>query len=303
VFSYNSRTDDVHIRNATSHSFDPISAGLLLLRFHFDAAGAASTRKSGNDCTERCEPHFLDRERMERRIGHARFHDGPTPPQCNVEAGSLVLRSIGRSLDAGISCTAELAGSPPAYGCRRSALQSESSVAGSFGFSNSTTAQMNQFLIEFQKVRDIYEKVATPKTGLLCITRVFEGCPGVRLYRDSWKSGTAEIFFAVWTDDESRNSGRIHYNIHAFKMRQFKGHVITSRDFADDFRKTFRGLTNAWPNIRMDFGPLNLMQGWIQFREETFERDVLELMNQFAAVSRIIDQLLQERIAPVRQRR
>jgi hypothetical protein len=163
---------------------------------------------------------------------------------------------------------------------------------------------MNQFLIEFQKIRDIYDKVATQKSGLLCITRVFEGCPGVRLYRDSWKSGTAEIFFAVWTDNDSRSSGRIHYNIHALKMRQFKGHVITSRDFADDFRKNFKPLSNSWPNIRMDYGPLNLMQGWIQFREECFEPDVLRLMYQFAAtVSPIIDQLLQERIASVRQGR
>jgi hypothetical protein len=33
------------------------------------------------------------------------------------------------------------------------------------------------------------------------------------------------------------------------------------------------------------------------------ERDVLGLMNLFAAVCPIIDQLLEERIAPVRQRR
>jgi hypothetical protein len=162
---------------------------------------------------------------------------------------------------------------------------------------------MKQFLIEFQKVRDIYDKLASQKSGLLCVTRVFEGCPGVRLQRDSWKSGEAEIFFSVWTDNDSRNSGRIHYNIHALKMRQFKGHVITSRDFANDFRKNFRALNGSWQNVRVDYGPLNLMQGWIQFREETFERDVLGLLSQFAAICPIIDRLLEERIAPVRQRR
>ena len=162
---------------------------------------------------------------------------------------------------------------------------------------------MKQFLIEFQKIRDVYDKDASSKSGLICVTSVFEGCPGVKLHRDSWKSGAAEIFFSVWTDNDSGNADRIHYNIHAFKMRQFKDHVITSRDFADDFRKNFKALSSSWPNVRVDYGPLNLMQGWIEFREETFERDVLGLLSQFAAVCRIIDRLLEERIAPVRQRR
>jgi hypothetical protein len=162
---------------------------------------------------------------------------------------------------------------------------------------------MKQFLIEFEKIRDAYDKVASQKSGLLCVTSVFEGCSGVKLHRDSWKSGAAEIFFSVWTDQETRTAGRIHYNIHAFKMRQFKGHVVTSRDFADDFRKNFRSVSGSWPNVRVDFGPLNLMQGWIEFREESFERDVLGLLSQFAAVCRIIDRLLEERIVPGRQRR
>jgi hypothetical protein len=162
---------------------------------------------------------------------------------------------------------------------------------------------MKQFLIEFQKVRDIYDKVASQKSGLICSTSVFEGCPQVTLHRDSWKSGTAGIFFSIWTDNDSRNTGRIHYNIHALKMREFKGHVITSRDFADDFRKNFKALSSSWPNVRVDYGPLNLMQGWIVFREDSFERDVLRLMSHFAGICPVIDRLLEERIAPVRLRR
>jgi hypothetical protein len=162
---------------------------------------------------------------------------------------------------------------------------------------------MKQFLIEFQKIRDIYDKADSQRSGLLCVTNVFEGCPGVKLHRESWKSGAAEIFFSVWTDNDSRNSGRIHYNIHAFKMRQFKGHIIASRDFAGDFRKNFKALSSSWPNVRVDYGPLNLMQGWTEFREDSFQRDVLGLMNLFASLCPIIDQLLEERIVPGRPRR
>src|SRR3954466_7533561 len=91
VFSYNSRTDDVHFRNTASHSFFPISPGLLLLRLDFNAAGAAGAGESGDDRPERREPHFLDCQCVERRIGHACVHDGSASPQGNAEAGSLVL--------------------------------------------------------------------------------------------------------------------------------------------------------------------------------------------------------------------
>jgi hypothetical protein len=162
---------------------------------------------------------------------------------------------------------------------------------------------MKQFLTEFQKIRDIYEKAESRKSGLICVTGVFEDSPYVRLHRDSWISETSGVFFSVWSDKDSPKSGRIHYNIHALKMRQFKFHVITSRDFASAFRKKFMPLSSPWPNVRVDYGPLNLMQGWIEFREESFESDVLGLMNQFASVCHIIDRLLEERITLVRQRR
>ena len=162
---------------------------------------------------------------------------------------------------------------------------------------------MKQFLSEFQKIRDLYDKDTSQQTGLTCVTGEFEGCPFVKLHRQAWISGTSGVFFSVWADKDSRNSGRIHYNIHALKMRQFKFHVITSRDFANDFRKKFKTVSNSWPNVRVDYGPLNLMQGWIEFRQESFESDVLGLMHRFAAIGPIIDRLLEERIAPVRQRR
>jgi hypothetical protein len=49
---YNLRTDDVHIRYTTPRPFHPISPGLSLLRFDFDATGAAGSRESGNALPE-----------------------------------------------------------------------------------------------------------------------------------------------------------------------------------------------------------------------------------------------------------
>ncbi|HET9132378.1 MAG TPA: hypothetical protein VFO86_15590 [Terriglobia bacterium] len=162
---------------------------------------------------------------------------------------------------------------------------------------------MKQFLTEFQKIKEIYDKSESRKSRLICATGVFGDCPFVKLYRDSWMSGTSGVFFSVWANKDSLTTGHIHYNIHALKMRQFKFHVITSRDFASAFRKKFKPFSSPWPNVCVDYGPLNLMEGWIEFREESFERDVLGLMIQFAAICRIIDRLLEERIAPVRQPR
>jgi hypothetical protein len=93
--------------------------------------------------------------------------------------------------------------------------------------------------------------------------------------------------------------GRILYNIHALKMRHLEGYSITSIDFAQQFRREFSHLSDSWPNVRVDHGPLTLMQGWIELDMSTFVRDVLELMERFKPVSRIIDKLLAQRaVAP-----
>jgi len=156
------------------------------------------------------------------------------------------------------------------------------------------------FSDEFHKIKLEYEKSAFGKPGLTCSTRTFEGCPALSLQKDSWTSDPARIFFSVWTDGNAATH-RVHYNIHAFKLRQFKGHVITSRGFADEFRKHFRNLREDWPNVNTDLGPLNLMQGWIHFSEATFPRDVLLLMTRFEKVSAIIDRMLEKRMIPHRR--
>jgi hypothetical protein len=106
------------------------------------------------------------------------------------------------------------------------------------------------------------------------------------------------IFFSIWLDEESVQRQRLKYNIHALKLRQLTAYRATSIDFAKEFRKHFAGLQSDWPNIRVDFGPLTLMQGWIPMIEKNMGRDVLGLMNRFGKIVPIIDTMLQDRLRP-----
>jgi hypothetical protein len=54
-------------------------------------------------------------------------------------------------------------------------------------------------------------------------------------------------------------------------------------------------MQSDWPNVRVDFGPLTLMQGWIPIIDKTFDRDLLALLNRFGKISPIIDEMLNAR--------
>jgi hypothetical protein len=66
-------------------------------------------------------------------------------------------------------------------------------------------------------------------------------------------------------------------------------------------------MRDGWPNVSVDYGPLTLMQGWIEvapdraeqdvleqdiLEEEILEQDILALMERFRLVSPLIDRLL-----------
>ena len=137
-------------------------------------------------------------------------------------------------------------------------------------------------------------------TGLLCRQASYDGCHVLKLQKPAWASdatagsGDAGIFFAIWVNDAIRRQ-RAYYNIHALKLRHLDRYQITSRDFAAAFRGRFKEVQRDWPNVSIDYGPQNLMQGWIAIDEETFEADALKLMVRFDKISPIIDRLLADR--------
>jgi hypothetical protein len=124
----------------------------------------------------------------------------------------------------------------------------------------------------------------------------------LKIQKKSWinTSQTAKpfeesIFFSVWLNDESVGKSKLHYNIHALKLRQLTDYSIKSREFADAFRLRFKTFEKEWPNVSVNYGPLTLMEGWITIDEEKLEGIILDLAHKFSEIAFIIDDLLAER--------
>jgi hypothetical protein len=106
------------------------------------------------------------------------------------------------------------------------------------------------------------------------------------------------IFYSAWVTSDGAAQGRAEYNIHSLKLRQLRGYRLTSIDFCKRFRAEFEESKSAWPNVRTDYGPLTLMQGWIAI-DGSFASEVLKLMNRFGReAAPIIDELVKQRTKP-----
>jgi hypothetical protein len=138
--------------------------------------------------------------------------------------------------------------------------------------------------------------------GLVCKQGRFGRCPVLKLQKPAWTNDPMDeirnetgIFFSIWSVPDAVPRNRVHYNIHALKLRQLKGYAITSRDFADGFRNRFVSIRDAWPHVSTEYGPLTLMQGWIESEIDRVEDDLFRLMEQFDDVIPVIDLLLARR--------
>lgn len=155
-----------------------------------------------------------------------------------------------------------------------------------------------------QELSDVLARVKArfdeqSRHGLVCRRGFYKDCCVVKLQKASWTNDSMKeiqnesgIFFSVWSDSVSLSRGRVMYNIHALKLRLLKGHVITSRDFADNFRKNFTPARPDWPNVRTDYGPATLMQGWVESAPGPLFRNIFALMEHFVALSPLLDHLL-----------
>ncbi len=150
-----------------------------------------------------------------------------------------------------------------------------------------------------ERVRKRVEAELYEKHRLRCAVGEWIDSAGIKLQKDSWTDeGFGDgIFFSVWVGEKDVEKNRFNYNIHALKLRSLTGYTIKSREFADSFRRKFRGSAEGWPNVSTDYGPQTLMQGWMELNDQTFEGDVLALLDRFVAIHEIIDEMLKERKA------
>ena len=156
------------------------------------------------------------------------------------------------------------------------------------------------FLDKFKRVADSIDKSILDQNGLEISIGIVLNSVYSKLYKPEWTNdinnpldAEARIFFSIWVNEKTILEKKVFYNIHAFKLRKLKGYSILSREFAESFRKQFLKYQSNWENISVEFGPLTLMQGWIELKEENFENDISNLTSNFIKIEYLIDNTLQ----------
>jgi hypothetical protein len=121
----------------------------------------------------------------------------------------------------------------------------------------------------------------------------------LKLYKKKWLNDSEQeinaktkIFFSIWVNDKTLKENKIFYNIHALKLRHLRDHSISSRDFAEKFRRDFKKIQQHWENISLNFGPLTLMEGWSEIHTGDIETIIVSLANNFLTIDHIIDKTL-----------
>jgi hypothetical protein len=155
------------------------------------------------------------------------------------------------------------------------------------------------FLTVFRKAADGLDSKLLTQKKLDVEVGVWLESVVLRMQKSAWANkpyerpqSDAAIFFSIWLNDKALKEYRLFYNIHALKLRQLRGYTITSREFAAAFRSRLKPFEKLWPNVRVDLGPLTLMEGWEKFNAATVEQDVRALAGKFLEIDTIIDELL-----------
>jgi len=152
---------------------------------------------------------------------------------------------------------------------------------------------------KFQKIADGFDKDLLRKKQLeIAVVEILDSV-ALKVYKKSWANkvqdpltSRSRIFFSVWVNDKTLKQGKVSYNIHALKLRELEGYKIISTDFANGFRGRFKYFKDLWPNVRLDYGPLTLMEGWVKLDDLNFEERILALGKNFLKIDHIIDDLL-----------
>jgi hypothetical protein len=157
------------------------------------------------------------------------------------------------------------------------------------------------YLEKFRKSADQLDKKILDAKQLEVNVGITLNSAVLKLYKRKWTNDKTDpinsktrIFFAIWVNEETIKRNKIFYNIHALKLRQLKGYSITSREFANSFRRDFKKYETDWENVNLKFGPLTLMEGWEYFENESLEKIILKLANNFLQIEHLIENTLKE---------
>ena len=157
------------------------------------------------------------------------------------------------------------------------------------------------YLSIFKKAASQLDKKELSKKQMHVATGLVLESVFLKLYKLNWANQSPDpltapsrIFFSVWINYKGISENKVFYNIHALKLRQLNGYAITSRQFATDFRNVFGKYEKHWPNVRTDFGPLTLMEGWVKLDAATTHDEIVQLAKSFLKIDHLIDELLEK---------
>ncbi|MDC8101190.1 hypothetical protein [Chryseobacterium rhizosphaerae] len=155
------------------------------------------------------------------------------------------------------------------------------------------------YLRQFHLAAGETPEIKLDRKGLKLSVDIVLESVALKVYKPEWSGdhqspldAVGRIFFSVWVNDKAIQEDRIYYNIHALKVRELRNYRISGRNFAQDFRTEFLKYHKDWPNVSVQYGPLTLMQGWIQLKNDRIQKDVYELVQNFLKISSIIDHIL-----------
>lgn len=148
----------------------------------------------------------------------------------------------------------------------------------------------------FQEAAKQIERPLLAEKQLEIAVGVYQNSYYLKVFKNSWANSTpnaltadARIFFSVWADEHSLKTSALNYNIHALKLRKLDGYSITSRAFAATFRKDFEKYAGEWENVSVAFGPLTLMQGWVNIPLSNYQNEIVQLAYKFLKIEHLID--------------